>query len=114
MITPALSEQLGLLESTNPNIFSRVLIIEGASHFSPINIVNIEGETKGGDVYQISDSFVGVNPASVQLILAQNIINFLTSLETEIPMPLVNNYKSEVDLKFHILDQETIKKLLDN
>ena len=40
LITPALNEQLGLLLSTKSNSFSRVLLVEGASHFSPIRVKN--------------------------------------------------------------------------
>ncbi len=112
LITPAISEQLGLLLSTNPNSFSRVLIIEGASHFSPINVEIQEDGLKGSDVYQISDDLVGAEPAFVQDLLSENIINFLESLETKIPINLLNNHKSKFDLKYHILDYSTTDKLL--
>ncbi len=114
LITPPLSEQLGLLISTNENMLSRTLIIEGASHFSPISIEIEEGEAKGSDVYQISDSLVGANPASVQVLLAQNIMEFLESLGTKRAMPVFSNQNSNVNLKFHILDHSKIYKLFKN
>ncbi len=111
LITPALSEQLGLLLSANPNDFSRVLIIEGASHFSPIKVD--EDESNKSDLYKISDSLVGVNPTSVQSLLAKKIISFLDSLENSVSIPVsLNNYND--GLNFHILDRSVISTLTKN
>ena len=107
LVTPALSEQLGLLLSSKDNDFSRVLIIEGASHFSPIRIDDNFSEI---DLYKISDSFVGVNPIEVQNLLGNQIVRFLENLESERSLPVsIDQYTNK--LNFLLLDRATIYKL---
>ncbi|KGG13999.1 MULTISPECIES: alpha/beta hydrolase [Prochlorococcus] len=113
LITPAISEQLGLLLSTKPNKFSRALIVEGASHFSPIEVDEQEDQTINSDIYQISDALVGSHPSSVRSILATEIIRFLDNLEKEKPLTVKTNNLS-TNLKFHIIDRISIKKIIAN
>ncbi len=110
LVTPAVTEQLGLLLSTTPNRFSRALIIEGASHFSP---VRIDSNNKGSDLYKISDTLVGVDPSSVQSLLSKKIVGFLDNLEKEKEFPIsVNAYSNNLD--FHILDRSAVSEVLKN
>ncbi len=110
LVTPALTEQLGLLLSTEENQFSRTLIIEGASHFSPIRV---DSNIKGSDLYKINDSFIGSNPSDVQDLLAREIIKYLDKFEAGFPLPVSLNKHSN-KLKFHILDHSTIYKINSN
>ncbi len=110
LVTPALSEQLGLFLSAKSNKLSRVLIIEGASHFSPIRVDDQNKQLKETDIYQISDILVGSHPFSVQSLLAKEIINFLDNLEQNKSVPvLMNNVTT--DLRFHLLDRNIVTKV---
>ena len=113
LITPANTEQLGLLLATRKNPLSRILLIEGASHFSPIRVRGQLNQSIGKDVFQIGDSLVGFHPLSVQSLLAKEIINFLDNFEDNKSLPVSLN-KSQDDLKFHILDSSSVKKLIKN
>ncbi|WP_225866192.1 alpha/beta hydrolase [Prochlorococcus marinus] len=113
LITPALSEQLGLLLSTKPNPFSRVLVIEGASHFSPIRVKNQTDHSKGEDLFQLGEALVGTYPLSVQGLLASQIIRYLDQLEDGKPLPTLEN-TTNMNLKFHILDHSTTRKVIGN
>ena len=111
LVTPAISEQLGLFLATKPNPLSRVLLIEGASHFSPIRVKGKTNKKIGDDVFKLNQSFVGVNPLSVQDLLAKEIISFLSNFENNrrqsLGMNLVEN-----DIRYHMLDRTSVKKLL--
>ncbi len=113
LITPLLSEQLGVLTSLQPNKFSRVLIIEGASHFSPIRVKGQTDQSKGQDIFQLSDTLIGSHPLSVQSLLAHEIIRFLDNLESGNQVNIISN-KINSDLRYYILDQSTAKQLIGN
>ncbi len=113
LITPLLSEQLGVLTSLQPNKFSRVLIIEGASHFSPIRVKGQTDQSKGQDIFQLSDTLIGSHPLSVQSLLAHEIIRFLDNLESGNQVNIISN-KINSDLRYYILDQSTAEQLIGN
>ena len=113
LITPAISEQLGLLLSTEKNSLSRILLIEGASHFSPIRVKGQLNQSTGKDVFQIGESLVGYHPLSVQSLLSMEIINFLHNFEENKSIE-VSLKKHQEDLRYHILDRNTVKKLIKN
>ena len=111
LITPSISEQLGLFLSVSASPFSRVLLIEGASHFSPIRVEGQMHESEGKDLFNLGESIVGYHPLSVQGLLATEIINFLEKLEDNKSIPSETNL-TKGELKFHILDRPLIEKLL--
>ena len=112
LITPALSEQLALMVSIKPNKFNRALIVEGASHFSPVRVKGQSDQSKGDDLFQLSDALVGSHPLSVQSILAYEIIRFLDKLESKDEINVVTNAISS-NLRFHILNQLIISEILE-
>jgi len=111
LVTPPTSEQLGLLLSLSSSPLSRVLLIEGASHFSPIRVEGQMSQSKGKDLFNLGESIVGYHPLSVQSLLAFEIISFLEKLEDEQSISSKTNL-TKGDLKFHILDRDIIKKLV--
>ncbi len=111
LVTPSISEQLGLLLSLSSNPLSRVLLIEGASHFSPIRVEGQMYQSKGKDLFNLGESIVGYHPLSVQSLLAFEIISFLEKLEDNKSIPSNTNL-TKGELKFHILDSNIIEKLL--
>ena len=113
LITPPLQEQLTLLISATKHPFSRALIIEGASHFSPVRVEDQFNKDSRDDLFQLGEVFVGVQPLLVQKVLAKEIINFLYSLENNVePSPSV--HKQSGDLRVHLLDRIAIENLINN
>ena len=110
LVTPSISEQLGLLLALSSSPLSRVLLIEGASHFSPIRVEGQMSQSEGKDLFNLGESIVGYHPLSVQSLLAFEIISFLEKLEENKSIPSSTNL-TKGELKFHILDRNTIEKL---
>ena len=76
LITPLISEQFPVFLSTNANPLNRFLIIEGASHFSPIRVDNDNsGDFLNNDLFKIGESFIGASPKSVQNLSLKFIIH---------------------------------------
>ncbi len=113
LITPAISEQLGLFSSTKSHPFSRILIVEGASHFSPIRVENQLNQKSGEDLFQLGESLVGIHPLSVQSLLAEIIAKFINDFELNKSIPALSN-QVKGDLNFHILDLKNVKNILRN
>ena len=111
LVTPSTSEQLGLLLSLSSSPLSRVLLIEGASHFSPIRVEGQMYESEGKDLFNLGESIVGYHPLSVQSLLAFEIISFLEKLEEKKSIPSKTNL-TKGQLKYHILDRAIIEKLV--
>lgn len=85
LITPPLSEQLELLLATAPDPRSRVVLVAGASHFSPIRVERHPSGTQDNDLFQLGEELVGVPPLQVQALLADEIIAFLEGLQPSAP-----------------------------
>ncbi len=113
LITPPLSEQLSLMVAIKTNKFNRTLLIEGASHFSPIRVKGQTDNAEGEDLLQLNDSLVGSQPLKVQRILSLEIINFLESLESEKEVSTATNIHN-TGIKYHILDKEIARNLIEN
>ncbi len=112
LVTPSISEQLGLLLSVSSSPLSRVLLIEGASHFSPIRVEGQMNQSEGKDLFNLGKSIVGYHPLSVQSLLAFEIIGFLEKLEEGQSVSSKTNL-TKGELKFHILDRAIIKRLVE-
>ena len=93
----------------NPS--NRFLIIEGASHFSPIRISKSFKENN--DVFKISESFIGSDPILVQDLSAKFIVKFLENIKYKDITGVIKNQK-DLGLEFHLLDLETIKEVSKN
>ena len=110
LITPLMNEQFIVFNALkNPS--NRFLIIEGASHFSPIRINNSFKENN--DIFKISESFIGSDPILVQDLSSKFIINFIENLEYQ-NIPSIIKNQTEMGLDFHLLDIKTIKELSKN
>ncbi|MCP9926513.1 alpha/beta hydrolase [Cyanobium sp. CH-040] len=73
LITPPVQEQLGLL-STSGHPRSRLVLVDGASHFSP---VRLEGD--GEVLFRVGEQLVGQDPELVQELLLRLTVDFLES-----------------------------------
>ena len=114
MITPLISEQSKLFLANESNKLNRFLIIEGASHFSPIRVLNKNlSQMNGNDVFKIKEDFIGINPYKFQNLTLKIIIQFLSDFEKKEGLKLVQ--KQNIDnLNFHIFGEKELKKLLNN
>ena len=114
LITPLISEQFKLFLSTTSNPLNRFLIIEGASHFSPIRInENIPKDIESNDIFKINKSFIGSNPNLVQNLSLKVIIEFLENIKENEIIKIMKNQR-ENNLDFHILDRKTLKEIIKN
>jgi pimeloyl-ACP methyl ester carboxylesterase len=79
LITPPISEQLQLFLREGKGQ-SRLVLVEGGSHFSPVRIAN-------GDqaLFQLGEEFVGVEPQRVQALSLELSSDFLRRLPRGLP-----------------------------
>ena len=110
LITPLTNEQFRVFAALN-NPLNRFLIIEGASHFSPIRVNYSFLENK--DIFKINESFIGADPILVQDLSLEFIVKFLNNIHSD-EIPTVIKNQREMGLDFHFLDLETIKELSQN
>ena len=116
LITPPLSEQLGLLRSLPANPATRAVLVEGASHFSPVRVEGQSGGGQGDDVFQFGEELVGIQPLRVQAQLEREIVRFLLDLERGRVSGSVQGgieHMQVGDLHLHRLDQTGASRLLD-
>ena len=116
LITPPLSEQLGLLRSLPANPASRAVLVEGASHFSPVRVEGQSGSGQGDDVFQLGEELVGVQPLRVQAQLETEIVRFLLDLERGRVLGSVQGGVEHLqvgELHLHRLDQTGAARFLD-
>ena len=116
LITPPLSEQVGLLRVLPFHPDSRAVLVEGASHFSPIRVEGQNGTGRGEDVFQLGEELVGVQPLQVQAQLELEISQFLMNLENDqlsADIPGGIEHLMVGDLHLHRLDQTGAVRLLD-
>ena len=110
LITPLMNEQFKVFSALN-NPSNRFLIIEGASHFSPIRIDNSYEEKN--DVFKISESFIGSDPILFQDLSSKFIVEFIKNIKSK-EMPRVIKNQREMGLDFHLLNIEIIKEVSKN
>ena len=110
LITPLMNEQFRVFSALN-NPSNRFLIIEGASHFSPIRINKSHEENN--DVFKISESFIGSEPILVQDLSTKFIIEFLKNIKEQKAPKVIKNQRA-LGLDFHLLDLDPIKEVSKN
>ncbi len=110
LITPLMNEQFGVFSALD-NQSNRFLIIEGASHFSPIRINN--SYLGNNDVFKINESFIGSDPILVQDLSAKFIVKFLENIKNQVIPKVIKNQR-DLGLDFHLLDLESIKEISKN
>lgn len=115
LITPPQSEQLGLMLAVASHPASRTVLVEGASHFSPVRVEGQAGEGQGADLFQLGKELVGVQPLQVQTLLEDEIVAFLDQLETSGPdegAAADTLHRRIGDLQLHRLNREAATRLL--
>ena len=92
------------------NPLNRFLVIEGASHFSPIRVNN---DLENNDLFKISESFIGSNPILFQDLSSKIIVEFIKNINSQQTPTIIKNQRI-MGLDFHVLDLETIKEISKN
>ena len=114
LITPLVSEQFKLFLANESNELNRFLIVEGASHFSPIRVENKNlSQIKNSDVFKIQENWIGINPYKFQNFTLKIIIQFLNELKKKEGLKPVQNQKID-NLNFHILGEKELKIIFRN
>jgi len=99
LVTPPVSEQLGpFLQQSDPR--SRLVVVEGASHFSPVRI-----ETTDDALLRLGDRLVGEEPFKVQELLLSLSADFLFALETDNSVPVQRRFQEGIGS--YVLDQRS-------
>ncbi len=111
LITPLLNEQFKIFLSTKSNSLNRFLVIEGASHFSPIRVMNNNSDkNKGTDIFKIRDDLIGSHPNDVQNLAIKIILKFLDNLNDKNGLDVLVK-SNENNLIYHLLGEEEIEKI---
>ena len=114
LITPPLDEQLALLAGLAEHPASRVVVVEGASHFSPIRVDGQGKASEGDDIFRLGEELVGVNPLSVQRVIAHEVIRFLDSLNSPSPSnDAVHLMDASSKTRWHRLGRRRAQQLLN-
>ncbi len=114
LITPLLSEQFKIFLSTKINPLNRFVIIEGASHFSPIRVLNKNRQLeRGKDVFKISKDLVGSRPNDVQNLSLKIIVEFLNNLDQRKGLNILKK-SNEDNLNYYILGRKEIINISNN
>jgi len=111
LITPPLDEQIGLLAAIGQHPASRTVVIEGASHFSPIRVAALPRSQRNDDLFQLGEELVGVNPRHVQRVIASEVVEFLSGLSAA-PLPQVDEHWSHGGVRWHRFPVEGAKALM--
>ena len=111
LITPPLDEQLLLLAGLAEHPYSRVVVVEGASHFSPIRVESQAGSVQGDDLFQLGEELVGVNPLTVQTVIVQEMIQFLEQLESNSPPAAAGHFDGGTN-RWHRLNRDEADRLI--
>ncbi len=116
LITPPQSEQLGLMLALAPHPASRAVLVDGASHFSPVRVEGQAGEGQGEDLFRLGKELVGVQPLQVQTLLEDEIVVFLEQLEGSRPEAAAAQtstlHRRIGDLQLHRLNRDAAARLL--
>jgi len=114
LITPLQNEQFKVFLSAESNSNNRFLVVEGASHFSPIRVTTPNSIIDSGeDVFNINENFIGSHPFDFQNLSLEIIIKFLNTLETKNGLNIMKK-QNAYDLKFHILGTDQIREIIKN
>lgn len=110
LITPPASEQLALLLALSSHPTSRVLLFEGGSHFSPIQVPTDPAEGAAQDLFRLGDDLVGIQPQAVRRLMMIEISTFLEQVEAK--EALESSAHLEVDgLRLHRLNRAGVAQL---
>jgi predicted dienelactone hydrolase len=102
LVTPPVQEQLAVFAGArHPR--SRLVLVEGASHFSPVRIDN-----RGEVLFRLGDELVGIEPLKVQALLLNLTTEFLQGLEH--PLLLSPQHRDQDGVRAYVLDRHQARR----
>ncbi|MFZ0407379.1 MAG: alpha/beta fold hydrolase, partial [Cyanobium sp.] len=105
LVTPPLEEQLNLFLPAS-QASSRLVLIDGGSHFSPVRMAEREEV-----VFRLGRELVGVEPLMVQDLLLSLSTDFLQSLDQ--PQMLPSQERRQQEVTAYVLDQPAARQWRD-
>ncbi|MFO0076581.1 MAG: alpha/beta hydrolase [Cyanobacteriota bacterium] len=103
LVTPPLSEQLALfLPAVDRR--SRLVLVDGASHFSPVRV-----SAREEALFRVDDALVGVDPETVQAVLLEVSSEFLQTLQQP-PLSIPPQQRIQQGVKAYVLDPPTARQ----
>ena len=84
---------------------SRVVVVEGASHFSPIRVGEPMAAERNDDLFQLGEELVGMDPISVQAVIGFEAINFLESVSSGASATESQHFRHG-ELRWHRLNRQ--------
>ena len=112
LITPPLEEQIALLPALSRHPASQVVVIEGASHFSPIRVEDTRSQKPEDDLFQLGEELVGVQPRRVQEVMAHEIKAFLDALGASKAPPRPEGAFSRDGVRWHRIGPKAADRLV--
>jgi predicted dienelactone hydrolase len=102
LVTPPVQEQLAVFAGArHPR--SRLVLVEGASHFSPVRIDN-----RGEVLFRLGNELVGIEPLKVQALLLNFTTEFLQGLEH--PLLLSPQRRDQDGVRAYVLDRHQARR----
>ena len=102
LVTPPEQEQLAVFaRARHPR--SRLVLVEGASHFSPVRIDN-----RGEALFRLGQDLVGIEPLKVQALLLSLTSEFLQGLEH--PLLLSPQLRDQDGVRAYVLDPSLARR----
>ena len=102
LVTPPEQEQLAVFaRARHPR--SRLVLVEGASHFSPVRIDN-----RGEALFRLGQDLVGIEPRKVQALLLSLTSEFLQGLEH--PLLLSPQLRDQDGVRAYVLDPSLARR----
>jgi predicted dienelactone hydrolase len=102
LVTPPVQEQLAVFAgATHPR--SRLVLVEGASHFSPVRIDN-----RGEALFRLGEELVGIEPLKVQALLLSLTSEFLQGFEH--PLLLSPQRRDQDGVRAYVLDRNQARR----
>jgi predicted dienelactone hydrolase len=102
LVTPPLEEQLRLFLPRNDGR-SRLVVVDGGSHFSPVRMSDPEEA-----LFRLGDELVGVNPHSVQDLLVDLTTEFLGRVDEPTPLAPQRRFRRQVSA--YVLDPDLARR----
>ena len=102
LVTPPIEEQLTLFQGAGHSR-SRLVLVEGGSHFSPVRVADSEEA-----LFRLGSGLVGVEPRTVQRLLLRITSEFLQSLDQ--PMRLPSQRLVQEGVTAYVLDPQTARR----
>ncbi len=103
LVTPPLSEQLALFLPAEDRR-SRLVLVDGASHFSPVRV-----SAREEALFRVDDALVGVDPETVQGVLLEVSSEFLQTLQQP-SVSIPPQQRIQQGVKAYVLDPPSARQ----